>query len=100
MTRAAEENEIEKSNWHWRNTMRPVRFFNWDARAAAPFVVLLVFPRFSTIIFCILVTIIFQIFEKRGLTFPAAIRTIRVWLVGYERSGWLSTRVRTLTEYE
>ena len=29
----------ERENWHWRNSMRPVRFFMMDARAAIPFLV-------------------------------------------------------------
>ena len=32
----------EKVNWHWRNTMRPVRFLAFDARAALPLPLLLV----------------------------------------------------------
>jgi hypothetical protein len=40
-----EDTEEEKVNWHWRNSMRPVRFFGLDARASMPFFVLLVYFR-------------------------------------------------------
>ena len=71
---AAEDTQIEKANWHWRNSMRPVRFFNLDARAALPFIVLLFYLRPISIILTIIITMIFKYLEKKGLTFPAAMR--------------------------
>ena len=35
------ENLQEKMNWHWRNSMRVIRFFTFDARAALPLPLLL-----------------------------------------------------------
>lgn len=67
--------------------MRPVRFFMLDARASICFLVLLVYARTSTIIITILVTLFFRFLEKRGLTFPAAMRSIRMWFVGKDRPG-------------
>lgn len=84
------ENIKEKLNWHWRNSMRPVRFFMLDARASICFLVLLVYARTSTIIITIIVTIIFRLLEKKGLTFPAALRAFRQWIVGKNRPGWPS----------
>ena len=35
----------EQVNWHWRNSMRPVRFFNFDVKAAIPLFFLLFYAR-------------------------------------------------------
>ena len=78
----------EKINWHWRNSMKPVRFFAFDARAALPLPLLLVYFRLSTVILTIIFLIFFRILEQKGLTFPAAMRTARQGLVGRIRPGW------------
>ncbi|MEM7680257.1 MAG: IcmT/TraK family protein [Pseudomonadota bacterium] len=82
------ENLHEQVNWHWRNTMRPVRFFAFDARAGLPLPLLLVYARLSTFILAIIFLIIFRYLERKGLTFPAAMRTLRQNMVGRERPGW------------
>lgn len=89
----------ERANWHWRNTMRPVRFFNLDARAALPFFVLLVYFRPITIVLALITTVVFMQLEKRGLTVPAAMRALRVWVIGQKRPAWLSLRHRRLKDY-
>lgn len=89
----------EKANWHWRNSMRPVRFFNLDARAALPFCLLLVYARPITLFLTIIFTFVFSYLEKKGLTFPAALRALRVWLVGVDRPAWLSMRQRGMIDY-
>ncbi len=94
-----DDTEAEKTHWHWRNTMRPVRFFNLDARAALPFASLLVYARYSTLFITIAVTIIFWLFERRGLTFPSALRAIRVFLIGRDRPGWVAYRRRRMKDY-
>lgn len=99
MARASDDTEIERQNWHWRNTMRPVRFFNMDARAGIPYFVLLVYARPVTFILVILSTATFKLMERRGLTFPAALRAFRVWILGDERRGWLRLRRRTLKDF-
>lgn len=96
---AADENVEEKTHWHWRNTMRPVRFFNLDARAAIPFCLLLVYARPVTLVFTILTTIIFRYLERKGLTFPAAMRTIRTKLTGTNRPAWVSLRHRAMKDF-
>lgn len=95
----ADDTQIEKANWHWRNTMRPVRFFNWDARAAWPFALLLVYARPITFILTIVVCIIFNFLEKKGLTFPAAMRSLRVWLTGADRPAWYTIRHRRMKDF-
>ena len=99
MASAADDTMQEKVNWHWRNTMRPVRFFNLDARAAFPFLILLVYFRKHTLILTIIITSIFYFLERRGMTFPAAMRTFRVWCIGVDRPGWVSFRRRRMTDY-
>lgn len=94
-----EDTQMERQNWHWRNTMRPARFFNLDARAALPFLVLIFYARTSTLVLTVIITLIFRQFEKRGLEFPAAMRTIRVWLIGQKRYGWLKHKRRTMKDY-
>jgi intracellular multiplication protein IcmT len=93
------DNIQEKLNWHWRNSMRPVRFFMLDARASLPFLVLFVYARTSTIIITIIITLIFYFFEKRGLTTPAAMRSLRVWFVGPSRPGIPSALRKRLKDY-
>jgi intracellular multiplication protein IcmT len=99
MARAIEDTEIERANWHWRNSMRPVRFFNLDARAALPFFVLLVYFRPITLFLTIVITTAFYFLERRGLTFPSALRALRVWLIGYNRPGWLGLRHRRMRDF-
>ena len=37
--------------------------------------------------------------ERRGLTFPAALRAIRVFIIGRDRPGWVSYRHRRMKDY-
>ena len=89
----------EKAHWHWRNTMKPVRFFNLDARAAIPFCLLLVYARLVTLILCIVSTIIFRFLERKGMTFPAALRTLRLKITGPDRPAWVTLRHRVMRDF-
>lgn len=93
------ENIQEKMNWHWRNSMRVVRFFAFDARAAAPIPLLLVYARTSTLILTIITLLIFRFLENKGLTVPSALRNLRSWLVGADRPGWIGVRRRKFIDY-
>lgn len=93
------ENLQEKMNWHWRNSMRPVRFLAFDARAALPLPLLLVYARWSTLFLTIVTMMLFRFLEQRGLTFPAALRNLRAWVVGKDRPGWISVQKRKFTDY-
>ncbi len=95
----AEDTADERVNWHWRNSMRPVRFFGVDARAALPFCVLLFYFRVVTLVIAILSTLLFIALEKRGLTFPSALRSFRSWLNGQGRPAWMAIRRRRFTDY-
>ncbi len=96
---SVEDTQDEKVNWHWRNSMRPVRFFSMDARAAIPWCVLLVYARPWTIAVAIISTIVFSSLEKRGLTFPDAMRAFRSWFVGQKRPAWVRHRHRRFVDY-
>ena len=89
----------EKANWHWRNTMRPVRFFALDARAVIPYLVLLVYARPITIFLTVCSTALFLMLEKRGLNFGSAIRAFRSWLAGQKRPAWVSMRRRRMVDF-
>lgn len=89
----------EQVNWHWRNTMRPIRFFNFDVKAILPFFLLLFYLRYSTLILCILSTLIFWGLEKKGLTADSAMRALRVNIVGTFRPGLARFRYRRLKDF-
>lgn len=93
------QNIQDQLNWHWRNSMRIVRFFMLDARAAIPFLVLLVYFRLSTLMIAIIVTTIFYFLERKGLTFASALRNLRLWIIGRERPGLLTVQKKRFTDY-
>lgn len=97
---AKEDTEHEKKNWHWRNSMRPVRFFRMDARATIIYFGLMPFwahPWAWALM--IINTILFMYLESKGLTFPSAIRSFRTWLLGQQRPAWLTMRKRRMIDY-
>ena len=94
-----EDTEMEKKNWHWRNSMRPVRFFNLDARAAMPFFILLFHARLYTLVLTIIITMIFRLLESKGLTFPSSLRALRVWIIGDNRPGWYRYKRRVMRDF-
>ncbi len=94
-----EDTAEERENWHWRNSMRPARFFGVDARAAIPYLVLLVYFRLVTLFIAVATTFLFLMLEKRGLTFPAALRAFRSWFNGPKRPAWIRLRRRRFVDY-
>lgn len=90
----------EQLNWHWRNSMRPVRFFNMDARAVLPFCALIFYARLVMLVIAIMVAVIFWLVEKLGLTFPAALRKLRMLVVGVKRPALKLFRHRRFKEFE
>ncbi len=100
MARQTEEDvQQEKRNWHWRNSMRPVRFFALDARAAIPWFIFLWYIRPVSFVICLLLTFLFVFLEKKGLSFSAALRAFRSWLLGQRRPGWILLFRRRLVDY-
>lgn len=77
---------------HWRNTMKSTRFFfNVDARAALPLLLLMVHFRLWTFLLALGAMILFYVLEQRGLSFDAAIRAGRLWVIGPKRPRILLT---------
>jgi hypothetical protein len=77
----------EQLSWHWRNSMRVIRFFSFDARASMPLPLLLVYARPSTLMLTIFTLMLFRFFERKGLTFPAALRAGRAAVVAFFFGG-------------
>lgn len=86
--------ENQYVGWHWRNSQKIPRFWRFDARAGAMILVCLLLPRRWTFLLFILVQVLFWILERKGLSFRAAIRTFRVWIIGPKRPAiiWVSKR--------
>jgi intracellular multiplication protein IcmT len=99
MASSTDDTLEEKAHWHWRNSMRPARFFNLDARAAIPYMILLFFFRPVTVFLCFVTTAVFLAMEKRGLSFPAALRSFRLYLSGDNRPGLYLYAHRKLKDY-
>ena len=99
MSKAEQDTEVEKQNWHWRNSMRPARFFHLDARAAIPVFILLFHARLVTLIVTLIIVMTFWTLEKRGLTFWAALRNLRQWIIGKNRPGYYTMRHRTRKDF-
>lgn len=79
--------------------MRPIRFFSFDVKAIIPFFILLFYLRWSSLIFCILSTLLFWGLEKKGLTADSALRALRVQIVGTFRPGLPRFRYRRLKDF-
>lgn len=94
-----EDTEEERVNWHWRNAMRPVRFFGVDARLSIPWFILLFHFRLVTLGMTLLLTLVFVALERRGLTFDAALRAFRKWMLGQRRPAWLSVNRKRFVDY-
>jgi len=69
----------------WRNTMLPVRVYVVDARVLIPLMIVLVHVRLWTLYVGLGGIAVFTALEWLGLTFPAAVRTARRWIVGRRR---------------
>jgi len=70
---------------HWRNTQKPVRFFFLDARAFVAVLFYLVHARIWVLTLAAIVMAVFWAFERRGLMFDSAVRTLRCWFIGRRR---------------
>ncbi len=86
-------------DWHWRNSMRPARFFAVDARASAFLFLFLIHMRLWTFCAACFVMFLFWLLERKGLTFDSALRALRSWVLGTKRPAWLWIRKRKLTDY-
>ena len=90
---------VTSEEFHWRNSMRPLRFFAFDAKVAIFLAVMLLYPRWITLIAFVLAMILFWALERQGLLFDPALRAFRAWLFGRHRPGWLWFRRRKTVDY-
>lgn len=86
-------------DWHWRNSMKPTRFFMLDARAALAFCLLLLHFRPWTLALTAFVCLAFFIAERYGLSFDAALRALRCFIVGPRRPNLIWTSKRRMVDY-
>ncbi len=84
---------------HWRNTQKPTRFFFMDARAFAAFLLFLVHARWWTFGVVVASVVVLWLLERRGLTFDAAVRAVRSWLVGPKRPANIARAKRQWNDY-
>jgi intracellular multiplication protein IcmT len=90
---------VTSEEFHWRNSMRPVRFFAFDAKVVIFVALFLLHTRWWTLWLFIIAMILFSVLERRGLLFDSAIRAMRAWLYGKTRPGWLWFRKRKIVDY-
>ncbi|MBI1273820.1 MAG: acetyltransferase [Alphaproteobacteria bacterium] len=70
---------------HWRDSQKIARFFFLDARVFLVLLVAMLHIRPWTAITATLVVALFWVLERRGLTFEAALRAFRAWILGHNR---------------
>jgi len=81
----------------WRNTMLLVRIFGVDARALIPVFIFILHWSKWTLYSAIAGCILFAILEWCGLTYPAAVRLVRRFVVGPTRPAVPAWKKRRLT---
>lgn len=86
-------------SWHWRDSAREVRFLFFDARAGIILFFTLLHIRYWTLGVCTLIVLGFFLLERFGLTFPAALRKLRVFLIGNKRPAWVKMSRRPFHDY-
>ena len=85
---------------HWRNTQKPARFWFMDARGAVFLLLFLVHMRIWTLVLAILSMIVFYVLERAGLTFEAALRAIRSYILGRNRPANHRRSIRRRIDFE
>lgn len=70
---------------HWRNTQKQTRFFFLDARCFLSILLFLIHARPWTLVLVLFVMLLFWFVERQGLSFGAALRAFRCWLIGNKR---------------
>ena len=82
----------------WRDSMRPVRFYVFDARLLVLFMVWVFLPSWWTTAVVVGAAVGFRIAEARGYRLRAAIRAVRVWSAG-ERHAVFGSCAHRFTDF-
>ncbi len=85
---------------HWRETYKPARFFNLDARAGVPIIGVCLHFRTWTVVLAAVILVTFYLLERRGLTLPSALRAFRAWVIGDARPALPVHYARRRIDYE
>ena len=89
---------MDSSEVSWRDTMRPVRFYLFDARLLVLFVIWIFIPSWWTTGLVILAMAVFRMAEARGYRFRAALRAVRARAAG-ERRALYPERLRRFVDF-
>ena len=73
------------SEVYWRDSQRSARFFMFDAKASFAIIVFLFHMRLWTLIFALVVMLVFWALERKGLNFITSLRVLRMFLIGKNR---------------
>ena len=82
----------------WRDTMRPVRFYTFDARLLALLVLWLFAPAWWTTAAVVLAASALRVAEARGYRLHAALRALRAWTAG-RRTALHARRLRRFVDF-
>lgn len=84
------------SEGHWRDSMRTVKFFALDARAASVWVLLIAKPSWWTLGALVVSTAGFWELQRRGMTVRSGLRRLRSWIVGRWRPATVTAARRRM----
>lgn len=84
---------------HWRDTMRPARFFTLDARAGFVVLLALMHLRWWTLLIVAATLALFWWLERRGMPFEAALRGLRAFFAGDARPALRRIKTRHRVDY-
>lgn len=84
--------KIPSPNAHWRDSARSIRFFIWDGKAVFPLVLVLMYPRWWTLIVALITTMFFSLLIRYGFKVEVFLRWLRSLAAGprkYSSPWWL-----------
>ena len=82
----------------WRDSMRPVRFYTFDARLLALVVLWLFAPTWWTTAAVVFAVAALRVAEARGYRLHAALRAVRAWTAG-RRTALHARRARRFVDF-
>ncbi len=82
-----------RSDAHWRDSARSIRFFFWDGKAVFPMVFFLMYMRVWTLIFALSTMMFFSVLIRYGFTPVVFLRWVRSVFAGRRKMAvpwWLN----------